>query len=741
MPRTITKGSTMHRSSVLLIVGLLISWTWPGIVRPDDVDRSVPEKARVERLARLAKLWGTVRYLHPFLAYRDLDWDAPLIKAIPKMEAAKTRDEYAAAITEMLAALGDPATTVVVAGDQQSNPGSGEAQPFSSWVDGEILIVRITDYLKLERDYQSMRSKLEGLQSDLGKAKGIVFDLRAITPGTQPGMITSLFEPVEKRLVARELVGPAERFLLHSGYTPQSGATSGGYYSAFVTSSATKWLPGPGAKDRRVAFVVNARSELPPVALALQGAGRGAVIAEGPISEGIFVTTTQVDLGEGLMARVRLSEYVGGPGGPDAIRADVQVTPSPDSGPTIPSYDSALNFVRGKLEIAKPARNPGPSPVVVQRIDKNYRENAYPAREYRLLAGFRLWNVISYFFAYRHLIGEDWDVVLTEFIPKLEAARDAREYAQTLAEMAAHTHDSHVSVRSGALSEFFGTSWPQLELREIEGQVVVTRVGPSNSIKKSGIEWGDVIVKVDGEPVRDRMSRLGRYLSASTPQAHTYMILFRLLAGVPGSTVTLTVRDRHGKESERALIRPALGARLAESDGRPVLQVLDGNIGYADLTRLNVDRVDGMFDRFKDTRAIIFDMRGYPRGTAWAIAPRINTKGAIYAAEFRRPLVGGLPFASGSFYFQQPIPPRSSKSLYGGRTAMLIDERAISQSEHRAVLRGGQRHDLHRQPHDGSERGRHHVDGSRRDRDLIQRARRPPRRRPPAPADRAGAPG
>ena len=76
----------------------------------DDAARSVSEKLRIDRLARLGKAWGTVRYVHPFLAYQDLDWDAAIIKAIPKVEAAKTKDEYAAAVGEMLAMLGDPAT-------------------------------------------------------------------------------------------------------------------------------------------------------------------------------------------------------------------------------------------------------------------------------------------------------------------------------------------------------------------------------------------------------------------------------------------------------------------------------------------------------------------------------------------------------------------------------------------------------------------------------------------------------
>ena len=82
----------------------------------------------------------------------------------------------------------------------------------------------------------------------------------------------------------------------------------------------------------------------------------------------------------------------------------------------------------------------------------------------------------------------------------------------------------------------------------------------------------------------------------------------------------------------------------------------------------------------------IFDMHGYPRQTAWAIAPRINTKGAIYAAEFRRPFVAATGFSYGGFNFLQPIPDRYGKPLYRGKTVMLIDERAISQSEHTGLF-------------------------------------------------------
>ena len=173
-----------------------------------------------------------------------------------------------------------------------------------SWLDGKILLVRITNYLDIERNFAAAQAKVGNLKSEIRKSEGIVFDLRALTPGTQPGMITAIFEPIGNWLVSREVVGPAERSLLHSGYTPQVGATSGGYFSAFVIPAATKFIPEAGSKARRVAFVLNARSELPHVVLALQSTGDGALIVEGPISDAVFVTTTSVDLGEGIRARV-----------------------------------------------------------------------------------------------------------------------------------------------------------------------------------------------------------------------------------------------------------------------------------------------------------------------------------------------------------------------------------------------------------------------------------------------------
>src|SRR5918998_2095004 len=84
--------------------------------------RQSTDDARIARLVGLAKVWGTVKYFHPFLAYRNIDWDKALVETIPKVEAAKTPQEYQAAVNQLLAALGDKSTRADMKTDAKAAP-------------------------------------------------------------------------------------------------------------------------------------------------------------------------------------------------------------------------------------------------------------------------------------------------------------------------------------------------------------------------------------------------------------------------------------------------------------------------------------------------------------------------------------------------------------------------------------------------------------------------------------------
>src|SRR3989442_1061679 len=69
--------------------------------------------SEADRLAALCRVWATTKYLDRAVALGDVDWDAALIRAIPKFREASTDEELARAIGSMLPELHDPATGVI----------------------------------------------------------------------------------------------------------------------------------------------------------------------------------------------------------------------------------------------------------------------------------------------------------------------------------------------------------------------------------------------------------------------------------------------------------------------------------------------------------------------------------------------------------------------------------------------------------------------------------------------------
>src|SRR5262245_1633710 len=73
--------------------------------------RAEPADQDARRLA-LAKVWLEVKVAHPAVVRGQVDPDAAMPAAIAKVDAATTKEAYAAAIKDLLAPLHDPVTFV-----------------------------------------------------------------------------------------------------------------------------------------------------------------------------------------------------------------------------------------------------------------------------------------------------------------------------------------------------------------------------------------------------------------------------------------------------------------------------------------------------------------------------------------------------------------------------------------------------------------------------------------------------
>jgi len=658
------------------LVPVWLALLWPLTSAPL---RAQSDSLRIERLAGLGRVWGEVKYFHPALASAGaIDWDSALAAAVPQVNAARDRGEYRAALGRLLAALSDPLTRIEESGTAEAAPVSGGDGLSVRWTTDSILIVATPDYYNLYSG--PSQGALARVFESLDRARALVLDVRTARPTDPYGAaaLTSTVAPIERAFLGSDLSRPGTRRRVYYGYDNLLGRGSGQYRSGTLTEGQALLRRDPRSRARPVVVVLNRYAVLPAAAAALQLAGQAQLVYAGDPGLATLAESRTIPVGDGLIARVRVSEPVAADGSSARPRLDLVV---PEE-----AADAAVDSALARL---RPFR---PQPVNRVRLratadlrpESSYPAMASPALPYRMLAAFRFWNTIRLFYPYTELLDQPWDATLPVLIRQFEAAEDSVAYALAVVGAARLLHDGHAYVAGGAYGALVGEGYPPIRVRWIERTPVVTALYDAELAARAGVQVGDVVLRVDGEAASDRLERYEGYFSASTAAGLRDKATLAFLNGPVGSSVRLTLRSATGRIREARLERRREDFTTLYHRERsgPVLRFLPGNIGYADLDRLSYDMVDSMFDRFRHTRGIVFDMRGYPNGTLWAIASRL-TRGTPVAAVLMTPLPGHPAPAEATARFAQRIdPPAPGTRRYPGRTVLLIDERSQSQAEH-----------------------------------------------------------
>jgi C-terminal processing protease CtpA/Prc len=226
----------------------------------------------------------------------------------------------------------------------------------------------------------------------------------------------------------------------------------------------------------------------------------------------------------------------------------------------------------------------------------------------------------------------------------------------------------------------WGAYRPGVQTRFIESHTVVTQVLDRFAFG-ADIRAGDVILDIDGVAASDKREALRPYLSASNESALQRQIDAFLLR-TNGTSIALGV-SRFGIRQTVRLSAVAVTAVLAEitaQDGRGAKwKLLDGNIGYVHMGRLQQADVAAMMSELWNTRAIVFDVRNYPNGTLYLIAQQLNPEARKFvdftAPNYAQP--GTLVKLEGA----RAGPAAPSSNYYRGKVILLADERTQSHAE------------------------------------------------------------
>ena len=153
------------------------------------------EDARVARLAGLAKVWGAVKYFHPYLAQREIDWDKALVETLPKVNGAKTPQEYEAALNQMLAVLNDRSTRAEFEREEQRETAGSSFKADEKTIktdqkhapdvpkyvrteNGVVVIDAARIGTAVARDTSTLSKHVTSITEALPNATGVVIDAR-----------------------------------------------------------------------------------------------------------------------------------------------------------------------------------------------------------------------------------------------------------------------------------------------------------------------------------------------------------------------------------------------------------------------------------------------------------------------------------------------------------------------------------------------------------------------------------
>ena len=310
-----------------------------------------------------------------------------------------------------------------------------------------------------------------------------------------------------------------------------------------------------------------------------------------------------------------------------------------------------------------------------------WREMDYPREAFRLLFLFRYWNIIHYFFPYKNIIGQDWNGVLTQFLPRFAEAPDALAYHTALNQLVNCINDSHSGFYDPVLSAEYGRLYLPVLTTIVNNKAVVKGYYNDSLARADGWQRGDVIEALDGTTVKAIIDRRLDLVSGSNYPTKIRQLQARnFVTGGRDSTVTVQVR-RDGRLMEKKVRRyqfPVFGYRA--SADTTAFKILDGNIGYVNMGLLERKGVDSLFTALKETRAILFDLRNYPRGTVGEICRYLYEKPLVFAHITIPRLEYPGAFSMRPSYRTGPN-VGGNEFLYKGRVLILVNENTQSQAE------------------------------------------------------------
>ncbi|MNS08880.1 Peptidase family S41 [compost metagenome] len=311
-----------------------------------------------------------------------------------------------------------------------------------------------------------------------------------------------------------------------------------------------------------------------------------------------------------------------------------------------------------------------------------YPDFPWTDKNVRLLALFRYWNYVEYFFPYKYVMDQNWDEALVEILPHIYAPDSEKDFVMAMREISIKLNDTHASTFNMKMMEYLGgEKYIAAGTRIVDNKAVIVAVANDSLAKIDDLKIGDIITKVDGITVAQRLEELLKYMQGSNKPAATMNGSFVMFTGNTDDLEIEFIRDNI--TSVKKIHRyPNKAIKRTPPKITPKWKLLENNIGYVNMSKVETDDVKRMMEELKNTQAIIFDNRKRPMDTNFLINDYLNPE----PKEFARHLYQDLSFP-GRYIWRKEIQPcgKINPDYYKGKVIVLVNSETHSFGEQTAM--------------------------------------------------------
>ncbi|WP_289118564.1 MULTISPECIES: S41 family peptidase [Bacteroidales] len=298
---------------------------------------------------------------------------------------------------------------------------------------------------------------------------------------------------------------------------------------------------------------------------------------------------------------------------------------------------------------------------------------------YRLLAFFRYWNFVEYFYPYKRLTDRRWDEMLSVYLPEIIATHGVG-FRNLMFRINTELCDMHAFSVNPNLGILGGSKTVPADTRFVENRLIVVSPDRYTPLGMNCFRTADEILSINGFSI----DSLKRFMKANFSLSNEACLQSRLAQFCWYTNAdTMAVTFCRENNVQDTLIQTQIPVKeYTDRKYRMIVDTLSSHlfadsIGYISGGNFHLKDLDGVMSKFCHTKGLIIDLRSYPSEPIMFIFSKLSNKLKPYM-EVSRPCYT-LP---GYFYWEKTKEwSDPEQDYYKGKVVVLVDENTFSQGE------------------------------------------------------------